>query len=45
MEELAYLAYHLHWPLEDLVALERADRRGWVTQVSAINDRRNAEAG
>lgn len=43
MAELAFLAYHLHWPLADLAALEHADRRAWVAEVSSINERRNGE--
>lgn len=43
-EEVAYIAYHLHWPLEEILALEHADRRQWVEQVAAINVRLNEEA-
>lgn len=41
MAELTFLAYHLHWPLTDLLALEHRDRRAWVAEVSALNARRN----
>ena len=41
MAELAFLAYHLHWPLDSLLALEHRDRRSWVGEVSALNARRN----
>jgi hypothetical protein len=44
-EEMAFLAYHLHWPLNQLLDLEHADRRGWVRQVSAINKEVNAGTG
>ncbi|WP_425434770.1 DUF6760 family protein [Nonomuraea jiangxiensis] len=37
--EVAFLAYHFHWPLPDLLDLEHADRRRWVAEVSAINRR------
>ena len=43
-EEVAYLSYHFHWPLEDVLAMEHADRRQWVEQVAAINVRLNEEA-
>ena len=43
-EEVAYIAYHLHWPLEEVLALEHADRRLWVEQVAAINVRLNSES-
>jgi hypothetical protein len=42
---MAYLAYHLHWPLDQLLDLEHADRRAWVQQVSGINEKINASAG
>jgi hypothetical protein len=35
-EEVAYLAYHLHWPLDDLLDLEHADRRRWVDEVARV---------
>jgi hypothetical protein len=43
-EEVAYIAYHLHWPLEEILALEHADRRRWAEEVAAINRRLNEEA-
>ena len=42
-EEVAYIAYHFHWPLEEVLALEHADRRQWVERVAAINTRLNEE--
>lgn len=41
-EEMAYLAYHLHWSHADLMHLDHRSRRGWVAQVSAINERLSA---
>lgn len=43
-EEVAFIAYHLHWPLGDILALEHGDRRAWVAEVSKINRARNEEA-
>jgi len=40
-EEVAFVAYHFHWPLETVMNLEHADRRRWVTEISAINQRIN----
>jgi hypothetical protein len=40
-EEVAYLAYHFHWPLSELLAMEHPDRRQWVAQVASINLRLN----
>jgi hypothetical protein len=38
-QEIAYLAYHLHWPLADLLDLEHLDRVRLVRAVSALNER------
>ena len=40
-EELAYLAYHLHWPQDQLLTMEHPDRLRWVEEVSRINQRLN----
>jgi hypothetical protein len=29
-EEVSYIAYYLHWQLDDLLNLEHADRRRYV---------------
>jgi hypothetical protein len=42
-EEVAFIAYHFHWPAESVLGLEHADRRKWVAEISAINERVNAE--
>jgi hypothetical protein len=38
-QEIVYLAYHLHWPLDDLLDLEHADRARLVRGVVALNAR------
>ncbi len=38
-EEMSYLAYHLHWPLDPLLDLEHADRIRLVEQVAELNRR------
>jgi hypothetical protein len=43
-EEVAYLAYHLHWPPDTLMGLEHEDRRRWVEEVGEINRRINEAA-
>ncbi|HEX5141373.1 MAG TPA: DUF6760 family protein [Dehalococcoidia bacterium] len=40
-EEVAFLGYYMHWPLEQLLALEHAERRQWAARVSGINRRLN----
>ena len=36
-EEMAFIAYHFHWPHDELVRLEHAERRRWCREISAIN--------
>ena len=38
-EEVAYVAYYFHWPLEEILALEHAERQRWVEQIAVINTR------
>ena len=40
-EEVAYVAYHFHWPHEAILNLEHAERRRWVDEIAAINKRVN----
>jgi hypothetical protein len=42
-EEVAFVAYHFHWPHDHIVNLEHADRRRWVEEISSINRRMNEE--
>ena len=37
-EELAFLAYHLHWPYAELLEMEHRDRHRWCGEVSNINN-------
>ena len=37
------MAYHFHWPHDDILALEHPERRRWVAEISAINTRMNGE--
>ena len=36
-EEVAYIAYHFHWSLGDILALEHPDRRRWAEEIAGIN--------
>jgi hypothetical protein len=42
-KEVAFIAYHFHWPHEAVMTLEHAERRRWVEEISAINEQMNAE--
>jgi hypothetical protein len=35
------VAYHFHWPHHEVMALEHDERRAWVREISAINERLN----
>ncbi len=37
--EVAFIAYHLHWSLGELLELSHRERVAWVGHVSAINKR------
>ena len=37
LEEIAYVAYHLHWSFEELLDLEHPDRRMLVEEIDRLN--------
>ena len=39
-EEVAYVAYYLHWPLESILDLEHPIRRRFIDEISSINRQR-----
>jgi hypothetical protein len=43
-EEVAFLAYYLHWPYEEIVNLDHRERQRWVAEVSRINKQINDSA-
>ena len=36
-EECAFIAYHFHWSLEEIINLPHKERVEWVGQISKIN--------
>jgi hypothetical protein len=44
-EEVAYIAYHFHWPHEEILSLEHGERRRWVEEIAKINRRLNEGSG
>jgi hypothetical protein len=38
-EEVAYVAYHFHWPLDSILDLEHPLRRRLVDEIGRINKR------
>ncbi|WP_169735477.1 DUF6760 family protein [Actinokineospora inagensis] len=41
LEEVAYVAYHFHWPREEILDLPHDERARWVREISRINTRIN----
>jgi len=39
-QEVAFIAYHFHWPYEELLGLEHAERRRWVQEIARIHQGR-----
>ena len=44
MEEVSYVAYHFHWPLDAILDLEHPLRRDFVSRIGGINAAVNAAA-
>ncbi|MFV2063344.1 MAG: DUF6760 family protein [Chloroflexota bacterium] len=38
-EEVAYVSYHFHWSLEEILELEHRDRQRFVEEIASINRR------
>ena len=38
-EEVAYVAYHFHWALDEILDLEHAQRLRYVAEIADINKR------
>jgi hypothetical protein len=36
-QEVAYVAYHFHWALDDILDLEHQDRLRYVSEIAQIN--------
>ena len=44
-EEVAYVAYHFHWSLDDILDLEHTQRLRFVGEIASINTRLSQEQG
>jgi hypothetical protein len=42
-EEVAYVAYHFHWGLDEILDLEHPDRLRFVDEIGRINQRQSEE--
>jgi hypothetical protein len=38
-EETAFIAYHFHWSLQEILDLPHPERVAWVGEISKINER------
>ncbi|HYO17840.1 MAG TPA: DUF6760 family protein [Dermatophilaceae bacterium] len=38
ISEVAYVAYHLHWPLDEILDLEHPDRHRFVGEIARLNE-------
>lgn len=43
-EEVAFVAYYLHWPYQQIMSLDHRERQRWVAEVSRVNKRLNEAA-
>jgi hypothetical protein len=39
--EVAYIAYHFHWGMEDVLGMEHSERHMWIKEISEINRKIN----
>ena len=44
LEEVAFVAYYLHWTYDEIMAMDHRERRWWIGEVSRINARLNEPA-
>jgi hypothetical protein len=44
-EEVAFIAFHFHWSLEEILNLEHGDRQRFMDEISAINRHMNEASG
>lgn len=44
-EEVAFIAYYLHWAHDEIMALDHASRRRWCEEISGINAKINGGKG
>ncbi|WP_432194832.1 DUF6760 family protein [Streptomyces sp. bgisy027] len=44
-EEVAYVAFHFHWPYHDIMQLDHRERQRWVAEIARINERLNEQGG
>jgi hypothetical protein len=43
-EEVAYIAFHFHWPPDAIIDLEHKDRQRWVAEIGKIHKQSQVQA-
>jgi len=43
-EEVAFIAYHFHWPHDEIMAMDHRERMRWVDEISRINRQMSGNA-
>jgi hypothetical protein len=43
-QEVAYIAYHFHWPKAEILEISHLERHRWVQEISRINQEINESA-
>ena len=36
-QEIAYIAYHFHWSLDDILDMEHEERHIWLREIARVN--------
>jgi hypothetical protein len=44
-QEVAYIAYHFHWPPEQILELSHKERHRWAKEIADINKKINESFG
>ncbi|MGI5828796.1 MAG: DUF6760 family protein [Bradymonadia bacterium] len=44
-QEVAYIAYHFHWSIDDILQMEHKERQIWIREISEINREINESRG
>ncbi|MBD5799853.1 hypothetical protein BHU24_25105 [Bacillus pseudomycoides] len=42
-EEVAFIAYYLHWSHDEIMQMDHHERRRWCEEISKINRKQNKE--
>jgi len=40
-QEVAYIAYHFHWPKQEIMEMPHLERHRWVREIARINQEIN----